>query len=238
MIAESHLSKINTYNVQIGGVDVKTRVVDDTKLVPAALAELGVGGVGDGGAHPIVGVDVKVSSNLFGRGKRCDLLILCTRSNCLILRLDPMRFCLDSDSQTVTDFLSFKDVSFVCPNGFRKRTRGLPLFVYANHTITTYGRFRKTTRNASFDCSEIGAVEVGYYAARALRNPKLLKCESFSKLGKEAGVDLTTGNSDNGKMVKRRPKWDAEVFSDEEVLSVMHDAAACYRIVHKLLQSP
>ncbi|CAH9145014.1 unnamed protein product [Cuscuta epithymum] len=235
MIAETHLSKINTYNFQIGGVDVKTRVVDDAKLVPAALLELGVGG--DGGAHPIVGLDVKVSSNLFGRRKRCDLLILCTGSNGLILQLNPMRR-RNNALRTVADFLSLKDVSFVCPNGFRKSTRGLPLFVYANHTITTYGRFRKTTRNASFDCSEIGAVEVGDYAARALRNPKLLRCESFTKLGKEAGVDLTTGNSDNGKLAKRRPKWDAEVFSDEEVLSVMHDAAACYRIVHKLLQSP
>ncbi|CAH9145019.1 unnamed protein product [Cuscuta epithymum] len=227
MIARTHLSQMNTYDLQIGGVEVKTRVVDDVMLVEAALAELGVGG--DGGAHPIVGVDVKVSSNLFGRGRRCDLLILCTRSNCLILQLDCMRRykCI---SRIVTTFLSLKDVSFVCPNGFKKRTRGLPLFPHADEFLVTSGCCGHKRRPIWFYCSEIGAVEVGDYAARALKNPKLLKCESSQKLGEEAGVDLTTGNS-----AKQRPKWDSKVFSEEEVLFVMHDAAASYRIVHKLL---
>ncbi|CAH9080203.1 unnamed protein product [Cuscuta epithymum] len=221
MIAESHLSLMNTYDdLQIGGVEVKTRVVDDAKLVPAALAELGVGG--DGGTHPIVGVDVKVSSNLFGRGRRCDLLVLCTGSNCLILQLDPMRR-RDSALRSVAKLLGVNDVSFVCPNGFLKRTRGLSLFPNAGYPDCC-------------DCSEIKAVEVGEYAARALKNPKLLKCESFKKLGKKTGVDLTPTTSSNGKIVKRRPKWDAGVFSKEEVLAVMYDAVASYRIVNKLLQ--
>ncbi|CAH9087546.1 unnamed protein product [Cuscuta europaea] len=227
MIAETHLSQMNTYDLQIGGVEVKTRVLDDAKLVQAALAELGVGG--DGGAHPIVGLDVKVSSNLFGWRRKCDLLILCAGSNCLILQLNPMRG-RNNALRRVADFLSFNDASFVCPNGFRKRTRGLPLFEYAGETIMMLGSFGCKSRNAGFECSEIGAVEVGDYAARALKNPKLLKCKSSDKLGEEAGVDLTTDSS-----AKRRPKWDSKVFSEEEVLHVMHDAVACYRIVHKLL---
>lgn len=227
MIPVSHLSKMGIYDVKIGGVDMKARVINDGKLLSSALGELECDG-----AHPIVGLDVKECSNFLGR-RRCALFILSTRSKCLIIQLNVMRRKNRSIPEALTEFLRDQSVCFVCPNGFVKRVRGLS-FRYEGSSIGLGfrrfgGRFSAVYSNY-FKCEEIGGVEVGQYVAGVLKNPELLKCKSLEKLGREAQVDLTSSGGNS-----RRPKWDSEVFSPEEVRCVMHDAVACYRIVDELL---
>lgn len=223
MIPVSHLCKMGIYDVQIGGVEVKARVINDGKLLSAALGELECDG-----RNPVVGLDVKECSKLFGR-RRCALFILCTTTKCLIIQLDRMRRRNRIIPEALADFLSDESVCFVCPNGFVKRVRGLS-FPYEGRTLRIGRCGGISSYPKYFNCQQIGAVEVGQYAAGILKNPQLLKCKSLEKLGSEAEVDLTSGEH------ARRPKWDSEVFSEEEVSCVMHDAVACYRIVDKLLR--
>nr|GMD46980.1 Werner Syndrome-like [Ipomoea batatas] len=211
MIPVSHLSKMGIYDVKIGGVDMKARVINDGKLLSAALGELECDG-----AHPIVGLDVKECSNFLGR-RRCALFILSTRSKCLIIQLNVMRRKNRSIPEALTDFLRDQSVCFVCPNGFLKRVRGLSFRHEGSSIRLGFRCFRCFAGRFSvypnyFKCEEIGGVEVGQYAAGVLKNPELLKCKSLEKLGREAQVDLTSSGGNS-----RRPKWDSEVFSPEEV---------------------
>ncbi|VFQ98764.1 unnamed protein product [Cuscuta campestris] len=127
---------------------------------------------------------------------------------------------------------------FVSPNEFTKRTSSLSFRENAN--VVTLTQFCGPSYSPRvFKCKRIWTVEVGEYAARVLKNPKLLKCKSLEKLGVEAGVDLnTTALLDSGGRAKRpSPKWGSKLFFEEEVVSIMYDAVGCYLIVQKLLAS-
>ncbi|CAH9080209.1 unnamed protein product [Cuscuta epithymum] len=239
MIPATHLSRMGIYDVTIGGVEVKARVIDDGKLINAALAELEL----TEEENPIVGLDLKQCRNVFGR-RRCAAVILCTNAKCLIIQLDRMtrggggfknRRNRRRIPRILGDFLSERRVCFVSPNGFEKRVHGLS-FPDTARVAKSGPCCGARSSPRLFKCKEIHAVEVGNYAARVLKKPELLKCKSLEKLGSEAGVDLNSSGCYGGNGVKaKRPKWDSEIFSEEEVLYVMHDAVACYRIVHKLL---
>ncbi|VFQ84909.1 unnamed protein product [Cuscuta campestris] len=234
MIPATYLSRMGLYDFTIGGVNVRAQVIVDPKLVDHALAELEL--TAD---NPFVGLDLKTCRDALGR-RRCALLILCTNTKCLIIQLD--RMTKKSQNTRIPcvlgEFLSDKCLCFVSPNGFTKRTSGLSFRENAN--VVTLTQFCRPSRSPRvFECKRIWAVEVGEYAARVLKNPKLLKCKSLEKLGAEAGVDLnTTALSDSGARAKwPSPEWDSKLFSEEEVVSVMYDAVACYLIVQKLLAS-
>ncbi|VFR01687.1 unnamed protein product [Cuscuta campestris] len=234
MIPATYLSRMGLYDVTIGGVTVRARVIDDPKLVDHALAELEL--TAD---NPFVGLDLKTCRDALGR-RRCALLILCTNTKCLIIQLDRMikRCKKNRVPRVLGDILSDKRLCFVSLNGFTKRANSLS-FRDTGDVLKGAHSCKPSVSPRVFKCKTIWAVEVGEYAARVLKNPQLLKCKSLEKLGVEAGVDLnTTALSDSGGRAKRpSPKWDSKLFSEEEVVSVMYDAVACYLIVQKLLAS-
>ncbi|KAL5853819.1 hypothetical protein ACOSQ3_008937 [Xanthoceras sorbifolium] len=86
MIPLHVLSKLGKYEVEIGGVKIKTSIVDDYSLVGSNISELR-----SLIQHPssIVGVDVKFHiDDQNKKDQAAKLLILCVANRCLVIQLD------------------------------------------------------------------------------------------------------------------------------------------------------
>lgn len=99
-----YLTKMGLYDLQMNGVDIKVRVVDDPAVVECGLAEIKSL---LGGDLKLVGIDLKEGN---GTGLP-QLLLFYVQDRCLIIHLGriPNR-CF---TNTLADFLNDTDVCFV-----------------------------------------------------------------------------------------------------------------------------
>ncbi|KAL5786662.1 hypothetical protein ACOSQ2_009054 [Xanthoceras sorbifolium] len=210
MIPLHVLSKLGKYEVEIGGVKIKTSIVDDYSLVDSNISELR-----SLIQHPssIVGVDVKFHiDDQNKKDQAAKLLILCVANRCLVIQLDQE----DKFPKSLKKLFADGSICFVG--------------VGVDEKVTSDNLCN--TRN-SVECIA-SSVEVGDLAARVLKKPSLIKC-GLEDLAREVGLnsmELATGSKG---ATGSSPDWNARVFSEEEIKVAIHEAYTCYCIGNHLL---
>ncbi|KAL3515929.1 hypothetical protein ACH5RR_022831 [Cinchona calisaya] len=214
--------KMGIYNIQINGVSIKVRVVDDESLVESGVDELNsklrmnLPIVGKSPRcevsstdHLLVGIDFKFQK----QSTRPSLLLIYAKDFCLIVQLGRM----STFPETLATFLRNKSKCFV---GFKIGSKFSSLI---NHSFFHLGKsVCSTVRNG---------VEICELAAMVLKKPALQKCGGLLELAREIGFDMKEAVNMN----KENPDWSALCFSPEEVKYALDEAYNCYQMGKKLL---
>ena len=170
MIPAKFLRKMGIYNFNFNGESVRVKVVDNEDLVDTGVAELTCP---LDTRFPIVGYDLKVTEKLPCLHRRPDLLLLYVRGHCLIVQLGRMY----SFPVSLSEFLSDQSVCFLSLrssyiHGRLERCLGLSYSSKNNKSILKTG------------------VDIGTFAARALKNRALEGCEYVEELASKAGFRI------------------------------------------------
>ncbi|GKV01407.1 hypothetical protein SLEP1_g13961 [Rubroshorea leprosula] len=154
----------------------------------------------------LVALDVKTLNDV------ARLLTLYAGTEFLIIQLHSF----DSYPLLLGDLFSQATVCFV----------GVRMSDILSYSINIKGKIIKI----SAECNT--GVELGYLAARVLKNPDLIQEHGLKKLAQAVGVTLKQSTFSATKT----PAWSARVFSAEQIKLAIHDAYMAYLIGSKLLE--
>ncbi|GKV01406.1 hypothetical protein SLEP1_g13960 [Rubroshorea leprosula] len=205
----SLLSSMSTCQVQIHGVCVKAHLIDHAALVDSHIAQTKTSMKSCSlWRSRLFSLDVKTDENNVPQ-----LLILCAGTQCFIIQLG----YLESYPYNLSDLFSQEDFCFVSAR--------MSLILRSSITF-------KLGQILKIGAACKNGIDLGYMAARVLKNPDLIQERSLEKLAEAAGVTLKQPTLFGTKT----PAWSARVFTAEQIKLAIHDAYAEYLIGFKLLE--
>ncbi|KAK2640321.1 hypothetical protein Ddye_028116 [Dipteronia dyeriana] len=134
---------------------------------------------------------------------------LCVDNRCLIILAHQM----SSLPSSLRDFLADETISFVC------KESTVPSYIRE-----LYGIDSKYTLLKSFIRR---VTEVGYMAARVLKNPRL-RSYHLSELAEQVGLTISSTDFVSDKK-------EGSVFTEEQIKCAVNQTFTCYLITNKLL---